>query len=67
MMPTPMEATAIRSLAAFRPILGNTHDAAIIPAPRFSSVRRSIPFFSPLPIVVPFSQMSAPSTSLRAW
>src|SRR5688572_22512070 len=52
MMPTPMEATLIRSLAAFRPILGNIHDAASSPPPRFSSVRRSIPFFSPLPIVV---------------
>jgi hypothetical protein len=52
MMPTPMDATVIRSLAAFRPILGHIKGAMSSPAPCFSSVRRSIPFFSPIPIVV---------------
>jgi hypothetical protein len=51
MIPTPMEATLIRSLAAFRPILGRINGATSSPAPCFNSVRRSIPLFSRIPIV----------------
>src|SRR5688572_21775419 len=40
MMPTPMDATLIRSLAAFRPILGKTHGAASRPTPCLRMVRR---------------------------
>src|SRR5688500_11968733 len=40
MMPTPMDATLIRSLAAFRPILGSIKGATSSPAPCLRMVRR---------------------------